>query len=65
MTQESGMKKKQAKGARNHPGSSFDSFLAETGIREEVEVGAVKRVLGWQLKPAMKQQGKTKHAPPK
>jgi antitoxin HicB len=28
-----------------HSGSTFDSFLEEEGIREEVEVVAIKRVL--------------------
>jgi antitoxin HicB len=43
-------------------GSTFDSFLEEEGIREEVEAIAVKRVLAWQLEQAMKQQQKTKQA---
>jgi len=43
-----------------HSGSSFDSFLEEHGIREEVEAVAVKRVLAWQLERAMKDQRKTK-----
>ncbi|HMD42844.1 MAG TPA: hypothetical protein VKH45_07215 [Candidatus Acidoferrum sp.] len=29
----------------NHSGSTFDSFLEEEGIREEVEAVAIKRVL--------------------
>ncbi len=41
-------------------GSSFDEFLDEHGIREEVEAVATKRVLAWQLEQAMKQQQKTK-----
>jgi hypothetical protein len=28
-------------------GSTFDSFLEEGGIREEVEAVAIKRVLAW------------------
>jgi antitoxin HicB len=43
-----------------HSGSSFDSFLEEEGIREEVEAVAIKRVLAWQLEQAMKEQQKTK-----
>ncbi|MDP2699081.1 Fis family transcriptional regulator [Thalassospira sp.] len=43
-----------------HIGSSFDSFLDEEGIREEVEVTAVKRVLAWQICEAMKEQNLTK-----
>jgi antitoxin HicB len=44
----------------NHSGSTFDSFLDEEGIREEVEAVAVKRVLAWQLMQAMREQQKTK-----
>ena len=40
----------------NHSGSSFDSFLEEEGIREEVEAVAIKRVLAWQLERAMQEQ---------
>ena len=56
------MKKKQTNGANDHSGSTFDSFLEEEGIREEVEAVAVKRILAWQLEQAMKQQQKTKQA---
>jgi predicted XRE-type DNA-binding protein len=34
-------------------GSSFDEFLKEEGIFEEVEAAAIKRVLSWQLQQAM------------
>jgi len=43
-------------------GSTFDSFLEEEGIREEVEAVAIKRVLAWQLEQAMREQRKTKRA---
>src|ERR1700688_1666713 len=46
----------------DHSGSTFDSFLEEEGIREEVEAVAVKRVLAWQLERAMQKQHKTKQA---
>jgi hypothetical protein len=46
----------------NHSGSTFDSFLEEEGIREEVEAVAIKRVLAWQLEQAMQKQQKTKQA---
>src|SRR5271167_2613784 len=46
----------------DHSGSTFDSFLDEEGIREEVEAVAIKRVLAWQLERAMRQQQKTKQA---
>jgi antitoxin HicB len=45
-----------------HSGSSFDSFLDQEGIREEVEAVAIKRVLAWQLEEAMREQQKTKQA---
>jgi hypothetical protein len=33
----------------DHTGSSFDSFLEEQGILEEVEAAAIKRVIAVQL----------------
>ena len=53
--------RKRQKGA-DHSGSTFDSFLEEEGIREEVEAIAIKRVLAWQLQQAMRKQQKTKQA---
>lgn len=41
-------------------GSSFDDFLKEEGVYEEVTVGAIKRVLARQLDTLMEQQGMTK-----
>jgi antitoxin HicB len=46
----------------DHSGSTFDSFLDEEGIREEVEAVAIKRVLAWELEQAMRKQRKTKKA---
>jgi len=46
----------------DHSGSTFDSFLDEEGIREEVEAVAIKRVLAWQFEHAMQKQQKTKQA---
>jgi hypothetical protein len=46
----------------DHSGSSFDGFLEEEGIREEVEAVAIKRVLAWQLGQEMQRQQKTKQA---
>lgn len=46
----------------NHSGSSFESFLEQKGIREEVEAVAIKRVLAWQLEQAMHKQQKSKQA---
>jgi hypothetical protein len=56
------MKAKGHKKRIEHSGSSFDNFLEEEGIREEVEAIAVKRVLAWQLEQAMREQQKTKRA---
>jgi len=44
----------------DYSGSTFDSFLDEEGIREEVEATAIKRVVAWQLQQAMREQQKTK-----
>lgn len=56
------MKTKKKKGVVEHTGSTFDSFLEEEGIREEVEAVAVKRVISWQLAEAMRVKRKTKQA---
>ena len=45
-----------------HDGSTFDSFLEQEGIRQEVEAVAIKRVLAWQLEQAMRDQRKTKQS---
>jgi antitoxin HicB len=42
------------KAAFDHSGSSFDSFLEEEGILDEVETAAIKRVIAWQLAETMK-----------
>lgn len=54
------MKTRKKNGAVEHTGSTFDSFLEEEGIREEVEAVAVKRVISWQLAEAMRVKKKTK-----
>jgi antitoxin HicB len=56
------MKTKKNNGVVEHTGSTFDSFLEEEGIREEVEAVAVKRVISWQLAEAMRKKKKTKQA---
>ena len=56
------MNVKKSRKRIDHSGSSFDSFLEQEGIREEVEAVAIKRVLAWQLKQAMRKQQKTKQA---
>jgi DNA-binding phage protein len=45
--------------AFDHSGSSFDSFLEEEGILDEVEAAAIKRVIAWQLAEAGKISKKT------
>lgn len=44
-----------------HIGSSFESFLEEEGIAEEVTAAAIKRVLAWQIMEAMKEQSISKN----
>jgi len=56
------MNSKNKRKRTHHSGSTFDSFLDEEGIREEVEAVAVKRVLAWQLERARQEQHKTKQA---
>lgn len=45
---------------KKHIGGSFDDFLKEEGIYEEVQATAIKRVLAWQLEEAMKEHKITK-----
>jgi predicted XRE-type DNA-binding protein len=54
--------KKEDRTRFDHSGSSFDSFLEQEGILEEVEAGAIKRVLAWQLSKALKERHMTKQA---
>ena len=54
------MSVKKIRKRMDHSGSSFDSFLQEEGIQEEVEAVAIKRVLAWQLQQAMRKQQKSK-----
>jgi len=46
----------------NFIGSSFDDFLAEEGIAEEVEAGAIKKIIAYQLQEAIEQERFTKTA---
>lgn len=43
-------------------GSSFDDFLKENGVYEEVTARAIKRVIARQLDAVMRDQGITKSA---
>jgi antitoxin HicB len=56
------MKSRRRRSVTDHTGSTFDSFLEDEGIREEVEAVAIKRVLAWQFEKAMKEQRKSKQA---
>ncbi|MCC6341743.1 MAG: XRE family transcriptional regulator [Bryobacterales bacterium] len=47
---------------RKNKGSSFDSWLREEGIYEEVASTAIKRVLARQLEAAMKERNVTRTA---
>ena len=40
----------------NSIGSSFDSFLTEEGISEEVEVGAIKKIIAYQLREVIEKE---------
>lgn len=48
--------------AKGRIGSSFDDFLAEEGIRDEVEDIALKEIIADQLAAAMRERGLTKTA---
>ncbi len=41
-------------------GSTFDDFLKEDGIHEEVQAGAIKRVIAWQIAQEMEKQSLSK-----
>jgi len=43
-----------------HIGSTFESWLDENGIREDVTAAAVKSVIADQIAAAMKERGLTK-----
>ena len=49
-----------AKKKNPHIGSTFESYLSEVGLLEEVTATAMKRVLVWQLTQAMLKQKITK-----
>ena len=43
---------------RIHLGSDFDDFLREEGILEEVEAGAIKKIIALQIEAEMKKKKK-------
>jgi antitoxin HicB len=47
---------------KKHVGSTFDSFLREEGVYEEVTAAAIKRVLSRQIAEAMVEKQLTKTA---
>ncbi|MDZ7603215.1 MAG: hypothetical protein U1A06_17765, partial [Hoeflea sp.] len=47
-------------GDNPHIGSSFESFLDEQGIREEVTAAAIKEVIAFQIAEEMQHKGITK-----
>ncbi|HEX6861060.1 MAG TPA: helix-turn-helix transcriptional regulator [Caulobacteraceae bacterium] len=51
-----------AQEAKGRVGSSFDDFLEQQGIREEVEDLALKEIIADQLAAAMRDRGITKSA---
>ena len=44
----------------NSIGSSFDDFLIKEGISEEVEAGAIKKLIAYQLQEAIEKEQLTK-----
>jgi antitoxin HicB len=54
--------KKRSRKTMDRSGSTFESFLEEEGIREEVEAVAIKRVLAWQLAQTMERKKISKKA---
>lgn len=46
--------------SKTHMGSSVDVFLKEEGIFEETRAQAIKEVVAWQLREAMKQKNISK-----
>lgn len=43
-----------------HIGSSFDDFLRDEGLYEEASAAAAIRVLGWQIRQQIEEQGISK-----
>jgi len=46
----------------NSIGSSFDDFLAEEGLSEEVEAGAIKKIIAYQLQETIEREHLSKTA---
>ncbi|GHV91387.1 hypothetical protein AGMMS50268_18900 [Spirochaetia bacterium] len=43
-----------------HIGSTFDDFLEEEGIKDEVENGSIKKIIAFQLQETIKNENLTK-----
>ncbi len=48
--------------AFDHSGSTFDSFLEDEGMLDDVEASVIKKVIAWQLAETMREQGVSKKA---
>ena len=46
----------------NAIGSSFDDFLAEEGLSDEVEAGAIKKIIAYQLQETIRKEHLSKTA---
>ena len=55
------MKRKSSSRKKRRIGSSFDDYLKDEGVYEELSAVAIKRVLAWQLDEAMKKGGVSKN----
>jgi predicted XRE-type DNA-binding protein len=55
------MKRKSGSRKKGRIGSSFDDYLKDEGVYEELSAVAIKRVLAWQLEEAMKKDGVSKN----
>jgi antitoxin HicB len=44
----------------DHTGSTFESFLDEQGVRQEVDAVAIKRVAAWQSRKTQLKKRKAK-----
>jgi antitoxin HicB len=54
------MRPRKKRKTADHSGTTFDRFLEQEGIREEVEAVAIRRVLAWQAEETIRKQQKTK-----
>lgn len=50
-----------SKKRNRHHGSTIDDFLKQEGVLEEMQAGAIKEVIAWQLAKAMKEKKLSKN----